>query len=127
MSRPKRDLRVLAHEPFGLALVVRQDAVVAGVDGRVIEPRTDFRSLAVAQEVHHVAAAPQIAIQQALAQRRIDEIHQLDRARVERDRSRLTAGTGHAIDAAVLDPAARQLHREHAANGTAADDQDGNL
>jgi hypothetical protein len=47
----KPGARVIARERFGLALVVRQNAVVSRIDRGVIEPRTNFRSLAVTEEV----------------------------------------------------------------------------
>ena len=128
MSRPNRDLRVFADEPFGLALVVREDAVVAGIDGRVVEPRTDFGSLAVAQEVHHVAAAPEIALKQAAGStsgRRDPAVRSCARAcAIARD-SR--PGPGMRSMQRYSIAAARQLHREHAADGAATDDQDGNF
>src|SRR5215471_15707602 len=63
----KTRARVIAHEPFCLALVVRQNAVVSRIDGGVIQTRTDFRSLAVMDEVHHVSLAPKIPLQDAPA------------------------------------------------------------
>src|SRR5213593_1845529 len=55
----KPQARVIAHERFGLALVVRQNAVVPRIDRGVIETRTDFRPLAVTEEMHHVSFAEQ--------------------------------------------------------------------
>ena len=106
--------RVIANERFGLALAVRQNAVVAGIDGRVIEPGTDFRALAVVDEVHHVSFAPEVAFEHAPAEFLVHEIEQLDRARMHRDRARFAARARHAFDASILHAAARQLHREHA-------------
>src|SRR4029453_3666840 len=111
----------VADEPFGFALIVRQDAVVPGVNRGVVETWAHLGPLAVAKKVHHVPATPQVALEQAFAQRRVHQIHHLDRAGVERDGARLAAGTGHPIDAAIFDAAPRQLHREHTADGTPAD------
>src|SRR5262245_21680903 len=63
----KTGARLIAHEPFGLALVVRQNAVVSRIDGGVIQTRTDFRSLAFTDKVHHVSFAPKIAFEDAPA------------------------------------------------------------
>src|SRR5947208_2763313 len=119
----KPGARVIAHERFGLALVVRQDAVVSRINRGVIETRTDFRSLAVTEEVHHVAFAPKIAFEDQLAQFLVHEIKQLDRARMHRDGPRLAARARHAFDTSILDAAARQLHRQHAPGRSSTDDQ----
>src|SRR5262249_1280112 len=81
----KSGARVIAHKCFGLALVVRKDAVISGLDGSVIETRTDFCSLAVPKEVHHVSFAPKIAFKDTAAQFLVHQIKQLDRARVHCD------------------------------------------
>src|SRR4030095_16460614 len=91
------------------------------------EPWPHLRALAVAQEVHYVAFAPQVLLDERPAQIRVDQIHQLDGARMHGDGARFAAWTGHAIDAAVLDAATRQLHREHGTNRAAADDEHGNF
>src|SRR5438093_9320263 len=75
LAKPRA--RVIAHERFGLALVVRQNAVVSGIDGRVIQTRTDFRSLAVAEEVHDVPFAPKVALEDTPAQFLVHEIEDL--------------------------------------------------
>src|SRR5206468_3474054 len=103
----KPGARVIAHERFGLALVVRQDAVVSRINRGVIETRTDFRSLAVTEEVHHVAFAPKIAFEDQLAQFLVHEIEQLDRARMHRDGPRLAARARRAFDTSMFDAAAR--------------------
>ncbi len=118
---------VIAHERLGLALAVREDAVVAGIDRGVIETRTNFRSLAITQEVHHVSFAPEIALKDAPAELLIDEIEHFDGARMHRDGPGLSARAGHAFDASILDTAARQLHRQHGPDCAAPDDQDGNF
>src|SRR6266566_8137380 len=123
LAKPRA--RVIAHERFGLALVVRQNAVVSGVDRGVIETRTDFRSLTVTDEVHHVSFAPKIAFKDAPAQLLVHEIEQFDRACMHRDGPRLTAGTWHAFDTSILDAAAGQLHRQHTPDRAPADDQHG--
>src|SRR5215471_6316072 len=55
--------RVIAYERFGLALAVRENAVVTRIDRAVIEAGADFGSLAVTDKVHHVTLAPQIAFE----------------------------------------------------------------
>src|SRR5947208_16316648 len=119
----KSGARVIAHERFGLALVVRQNAVVSRIDRGVIETRTDFRSLAVTEEVHHVSFAPKIAFEDPHAQLLVHEIEQLDRACMHRDGPRLTTRARHAFDTSILDAAARQLHRQHAPGRSSTDDQ----
>src|SRR5438876_12236997 len=121
----KSGARVIAHERFGLALVVRQNAVVSRIDRGVIETRTDFRSLAVTEEVHHVSFAPKIAFEDPLAQLLVHEIEQLDRACMHRDGPRLTTRARHAFDTSILDAAARQLHRQDAPGRSSTDDQYG--
>src|SRR5256712_3080199 len=121
----KPGVRVIAHEHFGLALVVRQNAVVSRIDRSVIETRTDLRSLAVTEEVHHVSFAPKIAFEDPLAQLLVHEIEQLDRACMHRDGPRLTTRARHAFDTSILDAAARQLHRQHAPGCASTDDQYG--
>src|SRR5216117_199573 len=121
----KSGARVIAHERFGLALVVRQNAVVSRIDRGVIETRTDFRSLAVTEEVHHVSFAPKIAFEGPLAQLLVHEIEQLDRACMHRDGPRLTTRARHAFDTSILDAAERQLHRQHAPGCASTDGQYG--
>src|SRR6059036_3578158 len=103
----KPQARVIAHERFGLALVVRQNAVVSGTDRGVIETRTDFRPLAVTEEMHHVSFALKIAFEDTPAQLFVYEIEQLDRARMHRNGPGFTARARHAFYASILDAAAR--------------------
>src|SRR4029077_15653142 len=103
----------------------REYTVVPGIDRCVIETWTDFRSLAVTQEVHHVSLAPEVAFEDTPAQVLVHEIEQFDRARMHRDGARLTARSWHAFNTPILDAAARQLHRQHASDCAAADDQHG--
>src|SRR5262245_66476012 len=123
----KPGARVIAHEGFGLTLVVRQDAVVSRIHRGVVETRTHFRSFAVTLEVHHVSFAPKIAFEDAPAQFLVHEIKQFDGACMHRDRPRLTARTWHAFDASIFDAAARQLHRQYAPDRTDTDDQYGDF
>src|SRR5215470_8049999 len=121
----KPGARVIAHERFGLALVVRQDAVVSRIHRGVVETRTHFRSFAVTEEMHHVSFAPKIAFEDAPAQFLVHEIKQFDGACMHRDGPRLTTRTWHAFDTSIFDAAARQLHRQYTADRTATDDQYG--
>lgn len=120
-------LSVVAHQRLGLALIVRQDAVVTRVNGRVVEPRPDMRPLAVAEKGHNESAAPQIALEETPAQRLVDDVHQLDSAGMQRNRARLPARPGHPVDAPRRDTAARQLHRENGPGGAGADNQNGHF
>src|SRR5262249_20368118 len=99
----KPGARVIAHERFGLALVMRQNAVISRIDRGVIETRTDFRSLAVTQEVHYISLAPEIAFDDPPAQLFVHEIEQLDGARMHRDGPRLTARAWHAFNTSIPD------------------------
>src|SRR5262245_31448422 len=62
----KMGARVIAHERFGLALVVRKDAVVARIHGGVIEAGTHFRPLTITNKVHDVSFAPEVAVKDTL-------------------------------------------------------------
>src|SRR5688572_2064045 len=115
---------VVADKGFCLALVVREDAVVTRIDGRVVETGTDFRPLAVSQEVHDVAFAPEIAIEDTLAEFLVDEVEKFDGARMHGDGAGFPAGAGHALDASIFDAASSKFHGEDAPDGAASDNED---
>src|SRR5688572_16231436 len=119
--------RVVADKGFGLALVVREDAVVAGIDGGVVEAGPDFGSLAVPQEMHDIALAAEVAIEDALAKVLADEVEKFNSARMHGDSAGFTAGAGHAVDASIVDAAAGELHGEDAPDGAATDNEDGDF
>ena len=108
---------------FGLALIVRHDAVVTRPDGGVVQPRPHLGALAVSHEVHDIALVPEIAVETSLTEPLVDALEQFDRAGMQCDRPRLPGRAGHAVNASKLDAAPRQLHRQYAPHGAASDDQ----
>jgi hypothetical protein len=119
--------RVVAHERFGFALAVREDAVVAGIHRCVVEARTNFGSLSVSQEVHHIAFAPEVTFEDSTAQLLIDEVEHFHCSRMHGNGPGFPARARHALDASILDTAACQFHRQHAPDGASPDDKDGDF
>src|SRR5262245_51409451 len=73
-ARVEPGRRVLADDALGLTLIVRHDAVVPRVDGRVVETGAYLGAPAVTDEVHHVSLAPDAPLENTSPQVPIHEV-----------------------------------------------------
>jgi hypothetical protein len=114
---------MLSDEALSFALIVRQKTVVAGRELREVESGAYLRALSVAKKMHDIAVVPKATIEAAPAQSSVNAVEQFQGAAMKRDSARFLGRTRHAVDAAELYAAPRELQRQDAACGPSTDNE----